>query len=164
MAAIGGDANSLSPSITLADECSQGSRVDCNRCLIGVYDTNRQLATLVASRILLEEVAQSTLTFAILLKDSLKELHEQDNHTECKVEEHEDLLREQYRAASLPLNRLRIKIVDEIYSQAFLDIEGSVALRCSVLVAFVDGVYKTAKRTLMLMSRHVRGARRLPYR
>jgi hypothetical protein len=57
--------------------------------------------------------------------------------TECKVEEHEDLSCEQYREASLPPNRLRIKIVDEILtlrcprcSQAFLDFEGCFALRC----------------------------------
>jgi hypothetical protein len=58
--------------------------------------------------------------------------------TACKVEEHEDLSCEQHREASLPPNRLRIKIVDEILtlrcprcSQAFLDFEGCFALRCS---------------------------------
>jgi hypothetical protein len=44
-----------------------------------VHNTNRQLATHVAARTLLEEAAQVTLTFGILLEDALKELHEQDN-------------------------------------------------------------------------------------
>jgi hypothetical protein len=48
------------------------------------HDTNRQLATLGAARISLEEVAEATLTFAILLEDTLKELHEQDDHSSRK--------------------------------------------------------------------------------
>jgi hypothetical protein len=48
------------------------------------HDTNRQLATLGAARTLLEEVGQAALSFAILLEGTLKELHEQDNHSSRK--------------------------------------------------------------------------------
>jgi hypothetical protein len=58
---------------SLGRRMRQGSRVDCKpMSFFFEYDTNRQLATLVASMHFVEEVAQSAyLTFAILLKDSL---------------------------------------------------------------------------------------------